>query len=530
METESSTPAAVLQLLSTLDQQPPPGDDAILDALTQLNILASNDTPTFRSVASNINVDVVFALVDRYTTQRSTTQRRGGSEEDYVSVTCCQLLRNVFMNMQTVDVMDRYGKYMNTEHANQSVSLLCLQQVLRLAEEGNFSYFMSSPNLIQFTIHFLCHENGSTEMSGVAPKILSKLTALSGNGWLFNDEFIRLFKHLISSKNAVTRFRIYDVFVAYITNYPEYMELCKQCGIFDDLIAIILHSDDVLVQLNALEILSQIATSGQKGLNFLQEKGIISWIGDTLAKSDSDPLVSFLLPGCVKFFGVLCASNPMEIIPCYKPILVQIFRGVHTSNDPTLSCLCAETVAFICSKGDGLKVLYGTEPDAIKETMTSMTQVVTNPGEDDYSREHMLQSLTSMFDHDVQDVELSQICEKLYSYLSATSPMAYIFKLAQLPFAEIRHGSFKLLGHVSKHSWVQQDMVLCPGFLEYLLDRKTETEKEGHELKFLIIQNLARSVTALDNFGPEYFEKLEKYCTEGAFYGESYVAVAVDGN
>jgi 26S proteasome non-ATPase regulatory subunit 5 len=522
MEMEQEQTDPILELLATLQQQPPPGDETILDSLSQLNIIASNDTHRFRSVVPNINVDAIFALV-----QRHTASQRNRNEQNHVTGTCCQVLRNVFANMPTVDVMDRYGKYMHTEHTSQAVSVLCLQQVLRLAEEDNFSYFMSTPSLIQFSIHFLCEDG--TEASGVAGKILGKLISLSGNGWLFNDDFIRLFKHLLSTKNSVTKFRIYDVFVEYVTKYPEYIEQCKQCGIFDDLIRVILHSEDVLSQLNALEMLSQIAVSSPQGLSFVQENGIIGWMGETFAKSESDPLISFLLPGCVKFFGVLCASNPMEIIPQYKPILKKIFEDVHGSDDPTLSCLCAETIAFICSKGNGLKVLYNSESDATKGVIRTMTKIVTNPGEDDYSRERILTSLTSMFDHDVNDVELTNICEKLYRYLG-DSPMAYLLKLAQIPFAEIRHGSFTLLGHISKYSWVEQDMILCAGFMEYLLDRSTETEKDGHELKFNIIQNLSRSVTALDNFGPDYFGKLETYVNQGPFYSESHVVVAYDGD
>jgi len=519
---QQPTSDPVQQLLITLQQQPPPSDEILLECLNHLNALAASDTQKFRSIAANINVDAIFSFI-----QRTVSSPGNRKEKNRVIEISCQVLRNVFTNMQTTDVMDRYGKYMNTQLSCQPLSVLCLQQVYRLAEEDNFSYFMSTPNLIQLSIHFLCEDG--TESSAVAGKILQKLITLSGNGWLFNEDFVKLFQHLLATKNSVTKFRIFDIFVDYVTKYPEYIEECKRCGIFDDLIRIILRSDDVLSQLNALEMLSQIAVSSPEGLSFVQDKGIIDWINNTFAKSESDPLVSFLLPGCVKFFGVLCASNPIEIVPNYKPILKKIFEDVSRSEDPTLSCLCAETISFICSKGEGLKVLYSTEADALKDVITTMTEIVTNPGEDDYSRQRTLESLTSMFNHDVNDVELTNICEKLYRCL-ADVPMNYLFKLVQIPFAEIRHGGFALLGHISKYSWVEQDMALCPGFLEYLLDRNTETEKEGHELKFNIIQNLARSVTALDNFGLGYLEKLQTYCTQGPFYSESHVSVSFEGD
>lgn len=461
----------------------------------------------------------------------TTTQRSRSTSEGVVKVSC-DVLEKVFSNMKTIDVLDKFGSLLHAVHPCVALNVLCLQQVHRLADEGNFSYFMSTPQLIQVTANFLCEENSDT--SALAAKILRKLTSLSGNGWLFCEDFLKLFKHLLATKNAVVKFRIYDVFVDYITKYPEYIEECKRCGIFDDLVRTILHSNDILSQLNALELLSQIAVSSPAGLDFIQEAGVMSWLSNTYSGGDGDddvdPLTSFLLPGCVKFIGVLCATNPMEIIPHYKHMVRKIFQDVN-NEDITLSCLCVETISFICTKDQGLKVLYETEPDALKHVVMVMTSTISNPGEDDYVRERTLQSLTSMFHHDdVNDVQLTNICEKLYRYLNDDNPMTYLFKLVRIPFAEVRHGAFKLLAHLSKYSWVEQDMVLCAGFIEYLLDRNTETEKEGHELKFVIVQHLARSSTALDNFGVGYFDKLDKYCEQGAFYSESHVSVTYEGD
>lgn len=66
------------------------------------------------------------------------------------------------------------------------------------------------------------------------------------------------------------------------------------------------------------------------------------------------------------------------------------------------------------------------------------------------------------------------------------------------------------------------------GFLEYLLDRKTEIEKQGHELKYEIIKNLSLSQTSKDNLGIDYYEKLVKYTKQGPFYSESHVEVSYE--
>lgn len=508
-------------LLETFNQHPS-SEEALLDCLSKLNIVASNDSISFMRICESIDIQYIFNIIEKYFTGSGNKTLRL-----QLINTSCNLLTKIFSYLKTVEVMEKYSSYMQNPAtlACDELNILYLQQILRLAEEGDFSYFMSTPNLIQVSIKFLCEEN--LETNSISGKILKKLISLSGNGWLFCDEFVKLFQDLLATKSAVMKFRIFDIFVEYISKYPEYIEECKHCKIFDNLIEIIVNGSDILSQLNALEMLSQIATSSSQGLDFVQENGVIGWISNTFAASDDDPLMTFLLPGCVKFFGVLCAANPVVIIPQYKHILKKIFEDVN-SHDATMRCLCAETISFICSRDEGLKVMYNSELDSLKDVIRIMTKIISNPGEDDYARERTLQSLTTMFEHDVHDVELSMMCEKLYRYID-DDPMLFLFNLAKIPFAEIRHGSFALLANISKYNWVEQDMVTCPGFMEYILDRSTETEREGRELKYNIIKCLSLSATAVDNLGRDYFDKLKKYCEEGPFYAESHVSVTYEG-
>ena len=57
------------------------------------------------------------------------------------------------------------------------------------------------------------------------------------------------------------------------------------------------------------------------------------------------------------------------------------------------------------------------------------------------------------------------------------------------------------------------------------MDRKTESEKEGRELKYRIVKNLAISNTAGENLGMGFHNKILAYAKEGPFYSEGQVAV-----
>lgn len=67
------------------------------------------------------------------------------------------------------------------------------------------------------------------------------------------------------------------------------------------------------------------------------------------------------------------------------------------------------------------------------------------------------------------------------------------------------------------------------GFLEYLLDRKTETDKAGKELKYELIAELVRSPFSKEVFDKPFHLRLREYEREGPFYVQAQAAVAFEG-
>ena len=59
-----------------------------------------------------------------------------------------------------------------------------------------------------------------------------------------------------------------------------------------------------------------------------------------------------------------------------------------------------------------------------------------------------------------------------------------------------------------------------PTFLEYLLDRSTESEQEGHILKYNVIRNLVHTSSAHQIFSSSTLLKLKvgRYCTTAILY------------
>ena len=67
------------------------------------------------------------------------------------------------------------------------------------------------------------------------------------------------------------------------------------------------------------------------------------------------------------------------------------------------------------------------------------------------------------------------------------------------------------------------------GFLEYLLDRKTESDKAGKEHKYEVIAELVHSPFSKEVFDKPYHLRLREYEREGPFFVKAEAAVAFEG-
>ena len=60
-----------------------------------------------------------------------------------------------------------------------------------------------------------------------------------------------------------------------------------------------LHKDDILLQLNCLELLSDLAVT-EHGLLYLDQEGVVGKLETLMQMTENDPLASFLIPGKYK--------------------------------------------------------------------------------------------------------------------------------------------------------------------------------------------------------------------------------------
>lgn len=75
------------------------------------------------------------------------------------------------------------------------------------------------------------------------------------------------------------------------------LQRCSESGLLQQFLNEV-HRDDILVQLNCLELMSDLALT-EHGLLYLDQQGAIGSLENMMKQSESDPLAGFLIPGNV---------------------------------------------------------------------------------------------------------------------------------------------------------------------------------------------------------------------------------------
>jgi 26S proteasome non-ATPase regulatory subunit 5 len=111
------------------------------------------------------------------------------------------------------------------------------------------------------------------------------------------------------------------------------------------------------------------------------------------------------------------------------------------------------------------------------------------------------------------------------------SILPILIQIAKQPFVDLRLAAYRCLLELTRSSWSLHAMNNEPGFIEFLLNRSTEKDKEGKEAKFAIIHSICQnSEEAKLAIGNVNYLKLRRYINEGVFYVEREANVAFDGS
>lgn len=319
----------------------------------------------------------------------------------------------------------------------------------------------------------------------------------------------------------VCRFRVFEVFVDVAKASPENLERLSESGHLERLLKE-MDKNDVLVQLNALEVLTELVSSSH-GLDYLERTGIISKFRQKALNISSDPLGTFLGPGVLKFFGSMGLTSPQRLLLDYPQVLSFIFESVH-SDDLACQVVAAETVGIISSTVQGKRVLQ-SHGDRMSRYLKTLGQCIQR-GKTDFKVRYLGALANVLHIQDSSCVDLEPLTEQWYGQLGE-EPTALLLGLCRQPFPELRCAALAVVGEVARTRWGQATLSVQPGFIEYLLDRTTETDKRCKEAKFALLATLAEPQPR--GFSTSDWHRIKKAHREGPFYLASQPAVTFDG-
>lgn len=119
--------------------------------------------------------------------------------------------------------------------------------------------------------------------------------------------------------------------------------------------------------------------------------------------------------------------------------------------------------------------------------------------------------------------QISSITEYWFSSLTGTNQLTFVQDFCKNPFPELKIAALGLLRSICTYRWGQRSLNETAGFIEYLLDRNNEFDKDAICEKYNVIKVLGESSV----FSTNTILQIKQYITDGAFYVQGVMEVAV---
>lgn len=407
-----------------------------------------------------------------------------------------------------------------TTSSGREVILTCLQDSVKtesgiecIVSAGIFDFILDSLR------DDLCCTNWASKLLMTASLLKCGLKAL------FTTERVKRMSEIAACSDAV-KYRVFDLCVGVATASDGGFDCCVKNDVFAALLAD-LDLDDVLLQLNCIELVGRLATS-PKGLAYLTDTAVIIKLSNMLAQWPLNPLLSFVIPGIVRFFGNLLLSAPgsVQTICQEFPVFLSTVVTMLQDSDVSLVGIAVDTIGVLGYTHTGRLVLRSTpnNGDDLVKMMGRIMQFSESP-----IRSRCMEALCSLFKHIDSYPESSEIT-RLWFIALHDQPMRTIFSIASQPFEDLHTVGLKLLISVASNTWGLHQIHMCPGLLEYCLDRSTESTKAGRDLKYELVTTMVDTENALETLGMPVMLQLKRYVQDGPFYTTAQSTIAMESN
>jgi len=457
-------------------------------------------------------------------------------------VTASDILDQILSFIDASLVLSRYLACLNRclHHPQSEVKIMVIKFLRRcIKDEQCLGQVLNSGSLIVDVTKAITDEDNMVAKE--VKLFIYEMASLRGseeiNSLPFIQPILPILQELSNQEKEVNRLRIEELMIMIAKLSAEMTERVANAGFLQRICQEVL-TDDVLVQLNALEILSDFAESNH-GILYLEQKGALKDMDNLLGQSCSSPMASYLLPGFIKFFGRVSRNLPTNFVENYpnftNTVLSLIANDTDINNEPGMKNLAIATIGHISTSIKGKQKIAEIDGFLNDKENGKIMKVLVNGLRYGATNDKVV-ALTACGDilssTEQNECLSSEINLKFYQGLvkaGLKNPMEHIFEIIKQPFAELAQASYTVMQNIARETWGVSLFTREPGMLEYFLDRNVAMKKEGKEMKYEVIRILQENSASLDDniMPPEMLMRLKRYTREGPFHVEAQAEVAL---
>ncbi|GAB5592201.1 hypothetical protein Unana1_07101 [Umbelopsis nana] len=419
-------------------------------------------------------------------------------------------------------VNSEYKAYLvhGLSHFSPDVRKLSLQQVEKCLNNEEATVSMAKSDIFVLVLTTLSFQ--SPDVAEKASDLIYKVACTGeGSDEFFSQQSISILT-AISTINETVKFRVYELLVKVAGSSDKSFERAENEMLLAGLIAEV-KSDDVLIKINAIEMFMEMAAS-HAGYQFLKKAKLLEYLVG-LMKNEDGAESSLSVCAAIKFFGRLSSIEGVDASDVDAELgVVDTWKNILSNGQDEVLIVTIATVGLVGSSAKGLKAL--NDKSLLKEFSTNFR---SSAG---HIKVGYLQSFSQLFGaHRTQPSEpdVEKITEDLFHSIGGSSgPIEQLISLARQPLEEMRVATFAVLESVATHEWGQRELTKSNKFVDYILNRTTETAHYGKTWKFSIVRALTVTPNAEANIDPMVLRRLAKYVKEGPFYLHREAAVAME--
>ena len=235
--------------------------------------------------------------------------------------------------------------------------------------------------------------------------------------------------------------------------------------------------------------------------------------------------------GLLKFFGHVCLTKDADMaVICerFPEFLRLTVQAIPTPSNTSVWGTAVDTFGVLGSTKTGREALLNVVGADMSANLKCLGEFIVSGHPEVRTRSLRALSMLLSCEEGCDNWEES-VSLKWFNTIHR-DPFPILMSVVKQPFQDLRLAGLRVLLTMASFEWGQRVFSSHAGFLEYILDRKTEPDKEGRELKYEIIHSIVASgETAERVFGNVDLLKLRKYDREGPFFGGADTTIALEG-